>query len=288
MFTRQSFGNVGSGAGRWRQMNRQGDLLPVIDEGAIDETVMGETAVGDGTVKAETPEPSGGQTKKSRWGIRKSEWNSISSPNGVEEIDSSSFMFKSPKMSKASATKSKISSRPSSSFSFDDDTNASGYDGETRTRDDDTRTYDDDTRTYDTVNYDDTTLGDTLEETTVGDTCFSDNDTFRSGFKKHTSSDKRGNRPERGKKYNRGDKCQLIDHSHRGRKGRENDDFADAMCTFPSMSYIREEVEGTYKDASSAFHQVLHAFVISPDNIDRMSDKIRDAKVKLARQYYAR
>ncbi len=62
-------------------------------------------------------------------------------------------------------------------------------------------------------------------------------------------------------------------------------DAGGAFCPFPSMKEINEEVMGTYKDATSAFHQVLHAFVISPDDIDRVADKIRDAKAELKENY---
>ena len=126
----------------------------------------------------------------------------------------------------------------------------------------------------------------------MGESCFDDDETYASEFKRYSPSHKKGNRPEpilRGEKYknNRDDNRRVVVHSTRGRKGKQNDnDFADTMCPFPSMKDIRDEVEGTCKDASSAFHQVLHAFVISPDDIDRMSDKIRDAKVELSENYH--
>merc|ERR1711957_1132195 len=48
---------------------------------------------------------------------------------------------------------------------------------------------------------------------------------------------------------------------------------------------IREEVAGTYKDFMSALHQVGNAFVIGPDDIDRVADKIRDAKIEMGENY---
>ncbi|KAL3774166.1 hypothetical protein ACHAWO_009234 [Cyclotella atomus] len=238
--------------------------------------------------------------KMKRWNIlRKSK---VTSPTCVDDFDSfkdspPTKEKKSYKLSTKSSSKSSKKISPSR-FSFDDDTKASEYqDDDTRTHDDDTRTYDDDTNYDDETNYDDTTLGDTLEDTTVGDSTFAsyDDETCASeGPKKFSPGHKKGNRPEpilrssaRSGKGEEKDDRRVIIHSHRGRKGKGDDEeFANTMCPFPSLTDIKEEVRGTCKDASSAFHQVLHAFVISPDDIDRMSDKIRDAKVELAENYH--
>lgn len=242
--------------------------------------------------------------KKKRWSLlRKSK---VTSPTGVDDFDS--FKDSPPKKEKKSyksSTKSctksskKLSMPKPSTYSFDDDTKTSEYqDDDTRTNDDDTRTYDDDTNYDDETNYDDTTVGDTLEDTTVGESTYAsyDDETCASeGPKKYSPGHKKGNRPEpilrssarNGGKGDEKDDRRVIIHSHRGRKGKGDDEeFANTMCPFPSLTDIKEEVRGTCKDASSAFHQVLHAFVISPDDIDRMSDKIRDAKVELAENYH--
>ena len=73
-------------------------------------------------------------------------------------------------------------------------------------------------------------------------------------------------------------------HAHRGR-GEDDEYTGESMCPIPSFREINDEVMGTYTDLTSTFHQVLHAFVISPDDIDRMADKIRDAKSELAENY---
>jgi hypothetical protein len=44
---------------------------------------------------------------------------------------------------------------------------------------------------------------------------------------------------------------------------------------------ILEELSGTYMDAKLAFEQVLYAFVISPDDIDQISDTLSNAKFEL-------
>ena len=56
----------------------------------------------------------------------------------------------------------------------------------------------------------------------------------------------------------------------------------------PLLQVFLEEVSGTYKDAKLALDQVLHAFCISPDNLDIISDKLSDAKVELLEMYRQR
>eukprot|EP00985_Skeletonema_marinoi_P001696 scaffold686_cov245-Skeletonema_marinoi.AAC.7 len=61
-------------------------------------------------------------------------------------------------------------------------------------------------------------------------------------------------------------------------RSNSNDDALSAdginsRCPNP----LPDELRGTIEDVSLAFNQVLHAFFISPDDIDKMSDKIRDA-----------
>jgi len=50
-------------------------------------------------------------------------------------------------------------------------------------------------------------------------------------------------------------------------------DYVNSRCSFP----ISDELKGTVEDVSLAFNQIFHAFFISPDDVDKMSDKIRDA-----------
>jgi hypothetical protein len=59
-------------------------------------------------------------------------------------------------------------------------------------------------------------------------------------------------------------------------------DVISSRCPFP----IADELRGTIQDVSLACSQILHAFFISPDDVDKMSDKIRDACYDL-REYHA-
>ena len=183
---------------------------------------------------------------------------------------------------------------------YDDDgggeeesTYASSYDEDTRTYDDDTQTYDDDTQTYD----DNTTIGGSTWAS--ADTSYvppdDDDDPPR-----HSPGHKKGNIPEPILKscLNRGEKRvgqdsdntkrRVTIHSHCGR-GEDEEDFSlfeGAMCpSLLSLGAIKEEVNGTYNDFTQALHQVSNAFVINPDDIDRLADKIRDAKIELGENY---
>eukprot|EP00578_Thalassiosira_sp_NH16_P025826 CAMPEP_0181086924 /NCGR_PEP_ID=MMETSP1071-20121207/6006_1 /TAXON_ID=35127 /ORGANISM="Thalassiosira sp., Strain NH16" /LENGTH=861 /DNA_ID=CAMNT_0023168793 /DNA_START=269 /DNA_END=2857 /DNA_ORIENTATION=+ len=183
--------------------------------------------------------------------------------------------------------------------------------------DDDTATrassiYDDDTQTYDdNMSYADetTTLGETVDDTTIGDSTWASYDDDATSYAtgntreeesggKFSPGHKKGKTPapilksglNKGakKRSDSGESKRVTIHSHRGR-GEETDDFSlfeGAMCpTIPSLTAISEEVNGTYKDILTSLHQVSNAFVISPDDIDRMADKIRDAKIELGENY---
>ncbi|KAL3765206.1 hypothetical protein ACHAWU_010397 [Discostella pseudostelligera] len=180
--------------------------------------------------------------------------------------------------------------RSNDSNNYDDDegeesTFASSYDEDTRTYDDDTQTYDDDTQTYD--------------DTTIGGSTWASADTsyIQPDPPRHSPGHKKGNMPEPILKsgFNRGEKRgqesekrRVTIHSHRGR-GEDEEDFSlfdGAMCpNLLSLGAIREEVNGTYNDFTQALHQVTNAFVINPDDIDRLADKIRDAKIELGENY---
>ena len=157
--------------------------------------------------------------------------------------------------------------------------------------------YDDDTRTYDDGTYaDDTTLGETIDDTTVGDSTWAsyEDDTLADDDEKSSRFSPKHNkglnpapilRSGKDRRNSSGkDTRRVTIHSHRG-KGEETEEdlnslFDSAVCpTIPSLSMINDEISGTYKDFKVAMHQVSNAFTISPDDIDRMSDKIRDAKV---------
>lgn len=70
-------------------------------------------------------------------------------------------------------------------------------------------------------------------------------------------------------------------HAPRGR--RDDDSIDEVGCPF---SEVLEEVQGTMQDAKKTCQQVIYAFVISEDAIDRMSDKLRDAKLELVELYH--
>lgn len=70
-------------------------------------------------------------------------------------------------------------------------------------------------------------------------------------------------------------------HAPRGR--RDDDSMDEVGCPF---SEVLEEVQGTMQDAKKSCQQVIYAFVISEDAIDRMSDMLRDAKLELVELYH--
>jgi len=77
-----------------------------------------------------------------------------------------------------------------------------------------------------------------------------------------------------------------VPRGRRGKNSRDDADFTDDNVTCPFLPEILEEVSGTYNDAKSALDQVLYAFFVSEDDIDRMADKLRDAKLELAEIYH--
>eukprot|EP00579_Thalassiosira_antarctica_P031866 CAMPEP_0201992818 /NCGR_PEP_ID=MMETSP0905-20130828/1247_1 /ASSEMBLY_ACC=CAM_ASM_000554 /TAXON_ID=420261 /ORGANISM="Thalassiosira antarctica, Strain CCMP982" /LENGTH=425 /DNA_ID=CAMNT_0048547545 /DNA_START=95 /DNA_END=1369 /DNA_ORIENTATION=- len=76
-------------------------------------------------------------------------------------------------------------------------------------------------------------------------------------------------------------------HAPRGHRGKSSTDDADLADDVhcPLLPDILEEVSGSYLDAKSALNQVLYAFFVSPDDIDRVADKLRDAKLELVEMY---
>lgn len=169
---------------------------------------------------------------------------------------------------------------------------------------DDSGTYDDDSRTYGTYDDrtydDDQTYGDesyyTYGETTLGtyddSTYISYDDQTYSTYDdrgKYKPSHKSGDKPEpilksgdTSKNKKKGSRRVTI-HSHRG-KGEADGDG----CPMPAFDDAFEELTGTYKDFKATLNQVGSAFILSPDDIDKMSDKIRDAKHELWENYEAK
>jgi len=60
------------------------------------------------------------------------------------------------------------------------------------------------------------------------------------------------------------------------------DAFAPEVGCLPRLV---EEVSGTYADAASALGQVLHAFFVSEEDVDRVADRVRDAGTELREMY---
>mmetsp|Transcript_13146 Transcript_13146/g.20291 ORF Transcript_13146/g.20291 Transcript_13146/m.20291 type:complete len:558 (-) Transcript_13146:151-1824(-) len=162
--------------------------------------------------------------------------------------------------------------------------------------DEDDRTYDDDSRTYGTYDdgedsyytYGDATYG-TYDDSTY--VTYDDDETYGTYDEdrgKYSPSHKTVDKPEpilKGsttsaktdkKKSNR----RVTIHSHRGRG--EN---VDEGCPFPGLDDAFEELAGTYKDFKTTMNQVGSAFLLSPDDIDKLSDKIRDAQVEMVENY---
>ena len=59
----------------------------------------------------------------------------------------------------------------------------------------------------------------------------------------------------------------------------EKDNAANHLCC--SLEGIVSEIEGTWRDGVKSFKQVLHAFAISPKDVDDVADTIRHAKGEL-------
>ncbi|KAL9178682.1 hypothetical protein ACHAXT_003813 [Thalassiosira profunda] len=228
----------------------------------------------------------------------------VASPTGVEELDRSHSWSKKGQRgdaTKEAAAKSRGTDNGRRGSTTAEETesvasHARSYDDDTRTYDD-TRTCDDDSRSYD-----ETTLGDTYaDDTTIGESTWAseyDDDTTAYDTKdgaKFSPGHKKGTVPQPILKSGKGNKKgsaksngkSVTIHSHR-RSASEGDDFAlfEGACPqFPGLGAITDEVAGSFEDFTTALHQVGNAFVIGPDDIDRMSDKIRDAKIELGENY---
>ena len=70
--------------------------------------------------------------------------------------------------------------------------------------------------------------------------------------------------------------CSL--YSLRNYKPKKEPSFTDYIFCQASFHDIMEEVKGTWADATSAVDQVVHAFVISDDDLQCISDEIRKAE----------
>jgi len=164
---------------------------------------------------------------------------------------------------------------------------------------DDDRTYDDDSRTYGTYDdgeesyytYGDATYG-TYDDSTY--VTYDDDDqtygTYDDDRGKYSPSHKTVDKPEpilkgksnSAKKDNKNSNKRVTIHSHRGR-GENKGDVEG--CPFPGLDDAFEELAGTYKDFKTTMNQVGSAFILSPDDIDKLSDRIRDAHVELIENY---
>ena len=227
----------------------------------------------------------------------------LTSPKGVDDFDKSNSWSQKLKNSDRPSPTTTFESEAASVVSKDDSTRVSS------TYDDDSQTYDDTTyadETYADETYaDETTLGETIDETTVGDSTWAsyDDETAYSeeeGGGKYSPGHKKGTKPapilksglkkkgaKRSDSENSGRRVTI--HSHRGKGEKDDEDFNifdGAMCPIgPTLTSITDEVAGTYHDFTQALHQVGTSFIISPDDIDRMADKIRDAKIELGENY---
>jgi hypothetical protein len=197
----------------------------------------------------------------------------------------------------------------------DDDNDDDLTNGDSRTNDGDCTTEGEDDDTYN----DETTMGDTYaDDATMGDTTYADDTTIgESTWASHDASSfatreedparfsprhKQGNMPEpilksgigkmgHGRSRIESDGAtsgrRVTIHSHRGRGEHHDDEFSlfesGMMC--PSLRVVQEEMNGTYQDLTRTWNQVTGAFIITPDDIDRLSDKLRDAKIELGEQY---
>ena len=126
--------------------------------------------------------------------------------------------------------------------------------------------YSDDVNT----NFEDVSLGGTLETATWASvTRYEMTDAERSSKKYKlgcgTTSIKQGS-------YEAHQRTRSMSHTH-----RRSYSLGDASSANDNSSIRCQEWKGTIEDVSLTFKQILNAFYISPDDIDKMSDRIRDA-----------
>eukprot|EP00574_Skeletonema_japonicum_P008306 CAMPEP_0201717892 /NCGR_PEP_ID=MMETSP0593-20130828/3550_1 /ASSEMBLY_ACC=CAM_ASM_000672 /TAXON_ID=267983 /ORGANISM="Skeletonema japonicum, Strain CCMP2506" /LENGTH=345 /DNA_ID=CAMNT_0048208067 /DNA_START=74 /DNA_END=1111 /DNA_ORIENTATION=+ len=187
------------------------------------------------------------------------------SPCGVSELDSFNHKVvqRSDSETYTHQSSSLMDATDSTSVYDDDGTKSTFFYSEGGTEED--------------TNFEDVTLG-TLD-TSVGTRYemaeFENSKTYKLGFGTAPSIRQRSkNVPQR----SRSRSPPRIRRSNRNRSYSKDDaDVINSRCPFP----ISDELKGTVEDVSLAFSQILHAFFISPDDVDRMSDKIRDARYDL-------
>ncbi|EED90307.1 predicted protein [Thalassiosira pseudonana CCMP1335] len=63
---------------------------------------------------------------------------------------------------------------------------------------------------------------------------------------------------------------------------KKESSFADYILCPSTLDELFEEVKGTLEDAKNAVDQVLHAFAITPDDIDGMADVMETARDELS------
>jgi len=203
------------------------------------------------------------------------------SPTAVDEFDSMN-KFKNVKIDDTkSRSRAEVKSTEPDEGTYDEDEGT--YDDDSRTYGTyDDQTYDDGEESYYT--YGDTTLG-TYDDSTY--VTYDDDQTYETNDDrgKYSPSHKTGDMPEpilkgstpRGKTDKKKANRRVTIHSHRGKgeSGAAGFGFDDAY----------EELAGTYKDFKDTLNQVGGAFLLSPDDIDKMSDRIRDAQIELIENY---
>ena len=142
--------------------------------------------------------------------------------------------------------------------------------------DDATSAYDDETYGDETMTYGDDetmTLGETIDDTTVGESTWASASVYddESSFATDVGVSGMDNN----------------DNTNQGKysPGHKKGTVPQPILKSGLLSSISEEVSGTIKDFKETMHQVSNAFTISPDDIDRMADKIRDAKIELGENY---
>lgn len=243
------------------------------------------------------------------------------SPRGVHEFESEISMYKNGKSCEPGSNKKEVRFCRSSnnrrsgrrlsrqiSSQTDDDTwtrqSSSLFDGDDTCTNQSSTVFDDDTRTNQSsssFNEEDTQFDEvTLEETTdEGESLFTslDDATTSPSYIFQLIDDggfKQRQKYQLGVGQNPNSRSTLASpparrrrvtvHAPRGRRGKNSTDdanFVDGDIACPVLPEMLEEVHGTYKDFKKSLDQVMHAFFISEDDVDRMSDKIRDAKLEL-------
>ena len=183
------------------------------------------------------------------------------SPVGVTELDSfyQRFPRRSDSETHAHRSCALVNATEATSVYDDDGTKSTFFYSESETED------------GTNTNFEDVTLGTTDTSTRYEMAPGEKSKKYKLGFGTTSSSQRSSmgySKREESRSPPRRRRCPNKSYSN-----YDDSDTIDSRCPL----LVSDELRGTIQDASQAISQVLHAFFISPDDVDKTSDKIRDA-----------